>query len=148
MGTGRLQLSPASSSPRQLPKNVPSARQAALPSTRYVCWTQRHLSAVGNRDSASGRVLSACQPHSGLWRPAGVWRISCTAAPPFCRADNILRGVWMAGPDPPPRWTPPPLSSSCLLCCTHTCSARTRPVTKSSRRHNTRQNRLAGLIKR
>ena len=45
------------------------------------------------QDSTSGRVLPPCRPHSGLWRPAGVWRISCTAAPPFCRADNILRGV-------------------------------------------------------
>ena len=84
-----------------------------------------------NRDSTSGRVLSACQPHSGLWRPAGVWRISCTAAPPFCRADNILRRVWMAGPDVRPRWTPPPRDSngSRLLCCTHTCTAETAGVT-------------------
>ena len=78
------QLSAASS----LRQNVRRARQAAL---EQCCAAARPCSSATfcterrrrKRDSTSGRVLPPCRPHSGLWRPAGVWRISCTAAPLF-----------------------------------------------------------------
>ena len=41
-----------------------------------------------------------------------------------------------------------PPHGSRLLCCTHTYTAKTAGVTKSSRRHNTRKNRLDSLVKR
>ena len=42
----------------------------------------------------------------------------------------------------------PPHGSRLLCCTTHTCTAKTAGVTKSSRRHNTRKNRLDSLVKR
>ena len=66
----------------------------------------------------------------------------------FC-AGGVL---WMAGPDGPPLlWTPPhsleTLAPACYVALTRALLERAR-VTKSSPRHNNRQNRLAALVKR
>ena len=95
MGTGRLQLSAASSDSKWslVTARWRSGGSRAMPPLLIIRpsaqW--RRLLPDAASDSASARVLRPWFEHSGLWRPAGVWRISCTAASPFCRADNILR---------------------------------------------------------
>ena len=84
--------------PPPSPQNAATARQVALAQS-VMCrrWAGAFdLNATFRRFAVSLTsspccVLVAWRPHSGLWRPAGLWRISCPpglatlgSRPPFC----------------------------------------------------------------
>ena len=142
--------SPPPQPPPPFLQNAATARQAALAQS-VMCrrWAGAFdLNATFRQfavslTSSPCSVLVAWRPHSGLWRPAGLWRISCPpglatlgSRPPFC---PLVPTIFCAphndgerrGPDGE-RLPPSQQCGSWLLCSnsTHTCSVKTAAVTK------------------
>ena len=107
MGTGRLAVCLSSFAASSFSSKCRYSSPGGAAVECYVPPLGRcvHLNATFRRfavslTSSPCPVLVAWRPHSGLWRPAGLWRISCPpglatlgSRPPFCPlgAHDILR---------------------------------------------------------
>ena len=126
------------------PQNAATARQVALAQS-VMCrrWAGAFdLNATYRRfaeslTSSPCSVLVAWRPHSGLWRPAGLWRISCPpglatlgSRPPFCPlgAHDILRTTQraMANDEAPMANAPLRVNSAAPGCYARTPLTRAR----------------------
>ena len=123
--------SPPPQPPPPFLQNAATARQAALAQS-VMCrrWAGAFdLNATFRQfavslTSSPCSVLVAWRPHSGLWRPAGLWRISCPpglatlgSRPPFC---PLVPTIFCAPHNvrwrtTRPRWRTPPSESTVRL---------------------------------